>query len=233
MTAVHSDCDGFGDRAGLDPRSAQPMDMHLLLLDLVVPRPIAMISSQSRAGIRNIAPFSYFTAVTGDPPTVAVTMGLHLDGSPKDTYRNVMATGEFVINVTAEAFDQHIERAATQYPADDDEFAIMGWTPCPSVRVGPPSIHEAPASLECEVRQVVDVGRPGVVLSQAWLVLAEVVYVTIRPELIDGRGRVDPVQLAAIGSLGGSSYLRTIAPAVYQLESRPDGPGRPHPGPAS
>lgn len=208
------------NRLGFDPKRASPMDNHLTLLDLVAPRPIAMISSTSADGIRNVAPFSYFMAVTPNPLTLAIAMGLHLDGAPKDTYLNAIQTGEFVVNVTGEVFRDALEKVADTYGPEVDEFAVMGWTPCPSIRVAPPSVREAPASLECEVRQVIDVGTPDVALSHARLVIAEVVYITLRPELLDDRGRVDPIRLGAIGSLGMSSYLRTDPGAVYELEHR-------------
>jgi flavin reductase (DIM6/NTAB) family NADH-FMN oxidoreductase RutF len=209
------------DRLGFDPCAASPAQAQQTMSQLVVPRPIAMISTRSADGVANVSPFSYFMAVTGRPLTIAVTMGLHEDGQPKDTYRNAMAAGAFVVNVTSEPFRDDIETVARHYPPEVDELATVGWTAVPSVRVAAPSVAEAPASLECEVRRVIDVGEPGVAFSQVWLVVAEVVYVTLRPEILDERGRIDPMRLGAIGRLGLRSYLRTVPEGTYELERIP------------
>ena len=159
-----------------DPAENSPMDCQFLLSQLVVPRPIAMVSTRSPDGITNIAPMSYYLPITGDPMLVGITMGLREDGGLKHTYQNVMASGDFVINVTTEVFRDQIEVVAMEGPADSDEFALAGWTPVPATKVTSPTIGEAVARLECEVH----------------LVIAEVVWVTYDNAICNERGRIDP-----------------------------------------
>ena len=105
-----------------DPAVNQPMDRQFMLSQLVVPRPIAMVSTRSPDGVNNVAPMSYYLPITGDPMLVGITMGLREDGELKHTYLNALASGDFVINVTGEAFRDDIETVAMEGPADVDEF---------------------------------------------------------------------------------------------------------------
>ena len=210
------------DRAiTFDPAQNSPMDRQFLLSQLVVPRPIAMVSTRSPEGVGNIAPMSYYLPITGDPMLVGVTMGLREDGDLKHTYRNAMASGDFVINVTSEVFADQIEVVAIEGPADSDEFELTGWTPVPATRVSSPAIGEALARLECEVRQVVDLGTPGVPFGEVHLVVAEVVWAVYDEAICNERGRVDPLRLGAIGRLGLRSFLRTVDEGTYFLPRIP------------
>ena len=204
-----------------DPAEHSPMDCQFLLSQLVVPRPIAMVSTRSPDGIGNIAPMSYYLPITGDPMLVGITMGLREDGGLKHTYQNVMASGDFVINVTTEVFRDQIELVAMEGPADADEFELAGWTPVPATKVTSPAIGEAVARLECEVRQVVDLGTAGIPFGEVHLVIAEVVWVTYDEAICNERGRIDPLRLGAIGRLGLRSFLRSVDEAAYLLPRIP------------
>ena len=210
------------DRAiTFDPAENSPMDCQFLLSQLVVPRPIAMVSTRSPEGIANIAPMSYYLPITGDPMLIGITMGLREDGDLKHTYENAMARGDFVINVTTEAFGDQIETVAIEGPADSDEFAMTGWTPVPATKVSAPAIGEALARLECEVRQVVDLGTPGVPFGEVHLVVAEVVWAAYDEAICNEQGRIDPLRLGAIGRLGLRSFLRTVPEGTYFLPRIP------------
>ena len=200
-----------------DPASNQPMDCQFMLSQLIVPRPIAMVSTRSPDGIANIAPMSYYLPITGDPMLLGVTMGLREDGKLKHTYENAMASGDFVVNVTTEVFRDDIETVAMESPSRADEFELTGWTPVPAAKVSSPAIGEALARLECEVRQVVDVGAPGQMFGEVHLIIAEVVWVAYDAAICNSRGRIDPVRLGAIGRLGLRSFLRSIDEAAYYL----------------
>ena len=200
-----------------DPAQADAMTCQFTLSQLVVPRPIAMISTRSPDGVNNIAPMSYYLPITGTPMLVGITMGLREDGSLKHTYENAIASGDFVINVTTEAFRDQIEVVAMESPAATDEFALTGWTPGKATKVSSPTIAEAPAHLECEIRQVVDLGEHGELFGEVHLVIAEVVWVSYDEAILDDDGRIDAQKLAPIGRLGLRSFLRTVPDGVYHL----------------
>jgi len=144
--------------AGKEPGTNQG-----LLSQLIVPRPIAMVSTRSAEGKGNLSPFSYYLPITGEPPLVGVTFGRkERDGSMKDSYENLMAAGDFVINVCSAVFADHIESIAKEYPFGEDEASMHGFTLVDSVRVSSPSVAEAPAHLECVVHQTVPLQRESV-----------------------------------------------------------------------
>ena len=204
-----------------DPAEHPPMERQYMLSQLVVPRPIAMVSTRSPEGVNNIAPMSYYLPITGDPMLVGITMGLRESGELKDTYTNAMASGDFVINVTTEAFRDRIETVAMEAPSEVDEFELAGWTPVPATRVTSPAIGEALARLECEVRQVVDLGTPGLPFGEVHLVIAEVVWAAYDAAICDERGRIDALRLGPIGRLGLRTFLRTVDDGAYHLPRIP------------
>ena len=194
-----------------------------MLSQLVTPRPIAMISSVGPTGIVNVAPFSYYLPITGDPMLIGVTMGAHREdgGGPKDTWTNVDHCGEFVVNVTTDAMREHIETAAMEFPPDVSELEVTGWSTQPSVKVAPPSLTESPAHLECRVRQVIDLGGEAHVFSAVHFVIAEVVWVTLDESICSDEHRVDPSRLATVGRLGFPWFVRSVPDAMFRLERTP------------
>ncbi len=204
-----------------DPAEHPPSERQFMLSQLVVPRPIAMVSTRSPDGVNNVAPMSYYLPITGDPMLVGVTMGLRESAELKDTYTNATASGDFVINVTTEAFRDQIETVAMEAPSTVDEFDLAGWTPVPATRVSSPAIGEALARLECEVRQVVDLGTPGLPFGEVHLVIAEVVWVAYDAAVCDEQGRIDPLRLGPIGRLGLRTFLRTVDDGAYFLPRIP------------
>jgi len=162
------------DLAGRTPAQKQG-----LLSQLFVPRPIAMISTLDEDGGLNVAPFSYYMPISGEPPMLAVTVGaLHESGRPKDTWLNLQRTGEFVINVTTIGLSEHIETVAREYPRGVSEAEIAGWNACP--RSGSSRRHwpRVPPHLECVVREVIDRGDQLSCFSGVHIVLAEVMCIT-------------------------------------------------------
>lgn len=206
-----------------DPAYHEPVKCQGVLSQVVVPRPIAMISTADADGNVNVAPYSYYMAITGKPMYVAVTMGaLRVsDGAPKHTYENTMRAGEFVINVTTARVDQQIETAGMEFPKEISELSELGWTTIPSQMVTPPSIAESPAHLECRVHQVVDLGDPAVQGSGVHLVIAEVVCITLDESVATADYRVDQLALAAVARIGFPYYTRVTENSVYELERIP------------
>ena len=206
-----------------DPAQNQPMDCQFMLSQLVVPRPIAMVSTRSPDGIANIAPMSYYLPITGDPMLLGITMGLREDGQLKHSYLNATASGDFVVNVTTEAFRDDIETVAMESPSEIDEFDLAGWTPVPATKVTSPAIAEAVARLECKVHKVVDLGTQGRIFGEVHLVVGEVVWVAYDSAICNEKGRIDPVRLGAIARLGLRTFLRTTDDGAYFLPRIPWG----------
>ncbi|MGY1771445.1 flavin reductase family protein [Blastococcus sp. SYSU D00813] len=205
----------------IDLGGRSPAQLQGLLSQLVVPRPIAMISTTGPAGV-NVAPFSYFMPVCGQPPTIAVTIGTVREASPepKDTWVNLEATGEFVVNLTTTALVDHIETVAREYPPDVDEAQLVGWTTRPSEVVAAPSLAESPAHLECRVLETIDRGDPTSCFSGVHIVLAEVVAIRVSEDLLadDSETRIDPTRVAAIGRMGFPMFVAATGDAVFEQE---------------
>jgi len=193
-----------------NPAGLQSQEIYKLMTGVIVPRPVALVSTISKQGVANLAPFSFFSGVGAVPPTVLFCPALR-DGTTagvgerKDTLRNVEETGEFVINVVSEAIAAAANAAAAEVEFGVDEFALSGLTPIPSEVVGPPRVAESPAQMECKLLQIIytsQAPRGGVI------VLGEVVRFHLREELFDNF-RVDPAGLDAVGRMAGNTWVRT------------------------
>jgi flavin reductase (DIM6/NTAB) family NADH-FMN oxidoreductase RutF len=185
----------------LDPRTTPPDIAYKLLIGCVVPRPIAWVSTVSADGVHNLAPFSFFMGVCQDPPTIAFSSGPRPEGG-KDTARNALASGEFVINVVDDPLAEAMNLTSGEYPPEVDEFALTGLTAAPGVIVKAPRVLEAPINLECRVVRSIPVGR-----GPNTLVLGEIVYFHIRDEVYDvTTGRIDMRRLRPVGRLAGHQY---------------------------
>jgi flavin reductase (DIM6/NTAB) family NADH-FMN oxidoreductase RutF len=207
-----------------DPAEHDPGENQGMLSQLIVPRPIAMVSTLSPNGQPNLSPFSYFLPLTGDPPLVGIAFGLReSDGALKHSYLNLRASGEFVINVCSDWYaTDHIETVAREYPADVDEFAVVGWHTVASVKVGVPGVAEAPARLECRVTNEFALGGDAAPVA---LVVAEVVAIVLDEKIVQGddpkRPRIDGIALGAIGRSGSRTFVRCIPEAIYHQERPP------------
>ncbi len=193
-----------------DPAEHEPARSQGVLSQLVAPRPIAMISTADADGVTNVAPFSYYMPITGRPMLVAVSMGLReSDGQPKHTFENATRCGDFVINVTASSFRDHIETAAIEFPRGTSELDAVGWTTVPSVKVSSPSIAESPAHLECRIHRVIPLGGDDVPFSEVNLVVGEVVCVVLDESISTPDYRIDIRDLGLIGRLGFPWFTAT------------------------
>jgi flavin reductase (DIM6/NTAB) family NADH-FMN oxidoreductase RutF len=188
------------------PSGRTPRDVYRLMTAMIVPRPIAFVSSLSREGIRNLAPFSFFTAVSANPPVICFSpMVRGAEASRKDTLLNIEATGEFVVNIVSEEIARQMNACSADVPPDVDEFALSGLTPVPSETVAPPRVLESKACMECRLLQVVHVSPLPLGGS---LVLGEVLLFHIDDRVVDN-DTLDPGALRPIGRMGGSTYVRT------------------------
>jgi len=189
-----------------DPASHPYPEIYKLMIGAIVPRPIAFVSSQDAGGVLNLAPFSYFTACSTNPPVVCFCAAVRTGPRPqKDTLENIRATGEFVINIVTEEIATQMNAATAEVPPEVDEFALAGLTPIPSERIRVPRVAESPIHMECRLRQVIEISPlPG----GGNLVLGDVILFHIREDLLV-HGRIDPDRLRAIGRMGGPAYVRT------------------------
>jgi flavin reductase (DIM6/NTAB) family NADH-FMN oxidoreductase RutF len=193
-----------------DPANCQSRQIYKLMTGIIVPRPIALVSTVDSRGVANLAPFSFFTGVGSVPPTVLFCPILRSLGGPeadqrKDTLRNVEDTGEFVVNVVSDAIAAGANAAAAEVAPEVDEFQLAHLTPVPSEVVRPSRVAESPAQMECRLMQVVYTSHlPG----SGVVVLGEVVRFHVREDLFDDF-RVDPAGLDAVGRMAGNTWVRT------------------------
>ena len=196
-----------------DLTQTTPHQTYNLLIGLVVPRPIAWITTRNLAGQLNAAPFSAYNYVGTDPPLVAIGVGNRPGPGVigKDTAQNIRQTREFVINLVTEELGPAMNLCAIDFPAEVDELTIAGLATEPSKVVGVPRIARSPASLECREVTTMEIGRSRVILGQ-------VVSIHVRDEFVDPAGpyiRAD--QMHTIGRMNGlGNYVRTRA-AFFQI----------------
>ena len=181
----------------LIPADHDTKSLYFLLNSLVVPRPIAWVSTRATDGTRNLAPHSYFTVAASDPPSVAFT-----SIGDKDTVTNVRATGEFVVHVAGHDLVERMNLTSANAPADVDEFTLAGLDAVDADLLDVPVVAQAPIAIECRLTQVVEVGNGRVVIG-------ECVAFHVAERLWDERDRVDQGRLDAIARMGGSTYSTT------------------------
>jgi flavin reductase (DIM6/NTAB) family NADH-FMN oxidoreductase RutF len=175
-----------------------------LLVSLVVPRPIALVTTISAEGKVNAAPFSFFNVLGAEPPIVAFAPGDRDDGTPKDTALNIRATHEFVVNLVDESIAGAMNQCAASLPYGENELARAGLTAAPSSAVKPPRIAEAPASLECAEWGTLQIGNNRVVIGV-------VKRLHLREELFNAeKKRINTEKLFLIGRMAAPHwYCRT------------------------
>ena len=186
----------------IDPTRLNPSQAYDLMVSIIVPRPIAFISTVSPEGFPNAAPFSFFNGISTSPAMLGISIAQQGKGK-KGTLRNIEESGEFVVNVVDEGLKEGMNLAAGSYPPGTNKFEISKLTPMPSVRVKPPRIGEAPVSMECRLVQVVSLPD-----TLDKLVIGRVEYIHLKEELWK-EGSIDPGRLRAIGRLGQSNYSYT------------------------
>lgn len=173
--------------------------VYKLLVGAVVPRPIAWVTSLNAAGRVNAAPFSCYTFVSSQPPLLAISMG-RLRGAAKDSSRNAVARGEFVVNVGKASQVNELHLSSTEYPEEVSETELLGIATAPSVKIATPRIADAPVAMECRYVSTLEFGE-----LQSQLVIGEVLNIYVRDDLYDA-GKIDSVALDPLARLGGPRY---------------------------
>jgi flavin reductase (DIM6/NTAB) family NADH-FMN oxidoreductase RutF len=190
----------------VDPATRESRLNYRFMVSAIAPRPIAWVTTvDPSTGVVNAAPFSWFQAVCGDPPMLMLSIQRRDDGSPKDTVRNIRATGEFVVNASPKSLAAQMVQTSGEYGPEVSELAEVGLATAPSRKVRPPRIAASPVHLECRLHQELQLGRDG----DTSLILGEVVHFAADDAVLDARGNVDPRKLVFVARLGGMEYVDT------------------------
>lgn len=176
---------------------------HHTLLSVVMPRPIAFVSTISSAGAPNLAPFSFFNGVGSNPMAVIFSPCTKADGTSKDTIINLRAVPECVVNVVPYSIKDAMNDASYAYPPDVNEFDAAGFTPLPSRFVKPFRVAQSPVQMECKLLQIVPVGNGPL---SANVCICEVLCFHIASEVCLPDGTADVTKIDLVGRLGGDDY---------------------------
>jgi len=170
-----------------------------LLTGLVVPRPIAWVTTLSSSGTVNLAPFSHFTFVSPKPPMLAISVGRKGD-TYKDTARNILANEEFVVHIADRALVGPLHDSAQELPPEESEVEMLGLDTAPSLHVAVPRLTAAPVAMECRLRHCIEFGE-----TRSRLLVGEVLVFRLREGLF-ADGKVDTRRLDPIGRIAGPNY---------------------------
>lgn len=198
------------------PADRSPAAHYHFLTSAVAPRPIAWVTSVGRTGgaggAVNCAPFSYYQAVCSDPPMLMLSLSDRHGGGPKDTLRNIEATGEFVVHAATAGHAQDVVRTAAPHPSHVSEVEEAGLETVPSRVVRPPRLAASPVAMEC---RLVETRRFGDRLPVT-VVFGEVVHFHADDGVLDDRGNVRPGAVAFLARLGGHHY--TAVRETFEVE---------------
>lgn len=187
------------EMANLDSR-----ELHELLGEMIVPLPVALISTVGEDGIYNAAPFSLVFPVCWKPPIICASFGLR-QGQKKGTVRNIEFSGDFVINIMDEILIEPTIQASANYPTGVDEIKEVGLTAVAGDRVKSPRVAEAQISLECRLAQRLELGEGENLRS---VIFGEIVLGHVKDGLLVD-GKIEPSRFKAVGRIGSGVYCRT------------------------
>ncbi|WP_332632774.1 flavin reductase family protein [Halalkalibacter flavus] len=189
----------------IDPNQLAERENYKFLTGSIIPRPVAFVTTLSKEGVLNAAPFSYFNVVSSNPPLISVSVG-RKDGKMKDTSRNAIERNEFVVHISDESYIEKINMTAKSLPSDKSEVADSGLTPVDSLKIGVPGIKEARIRMECVLEKAISLG--GTVESPSCeLLIGRVVLYHIREDLY-ANGRIDTSKLQPVSRLAGNAYSK-------------------------
>lgn len=186
----------------LDPKDLTQRENYKLLIGSIIPRPVAVVSTQSADGIVNIAPFSFFNIVSSEPVILSLAIQ-RKEGELKDTARNLLATKEAVVHILDQTNVQEANKTAALLPADQSELTVSGFTTTTSKTIVVPGLKEANVRLETTLHQHIPIKKDQ--QTTADLLLLEVVGYQIAEDVYQD-GKIDPRALQAVSRLAGNSY---------------------------
>lgn len=188
----------------IDPAELSERDNYKFLIGSIIPRPIAFVTTMSKDAVLNGAPFSYFNIVSSNPPLISLSIQ-RSGGNQKDTARNILESGEFVVHIVDEHNVEKINQTAASLPSEQSEVQLAKLTPADSVKVSVPGVKEAKIRMECVLEQALELGggeSPG-----CDFIIGKVVQFHIKENLYEN-GRIDPAGLVAVSRLAGNHYAK-------------------------
>jgi flavin reductase (DIM6/NTAB) family NADH-FMN oxidoreductase RutF len=180
------------------------LERYKILIGLVIPRPIAWVSTWSENGVANCAPFSFFNVISEEPPLCIISFNWRSDGLLKHTLKNIRRTGEFVVNLADEGTANAMHLSGTELPESESEFEKYGLTPLPAKRVKHPRIAQAAASFECRLERRISFGP------EREMVVGEILLIHAREGIIDPvTKRISEELYHPVGRLFANRYCKT------------------------
>jgi flavin reductase (DIM6/NTAB) family NADH-FMN oxidoreductase RutF len=197
-----------------DPTTLDGHDRYKLLISLVIPRPIALVTSVGPTGVVNAAPFSFFNLFSEEPALAVLGLQTRPDKSLKDTSAHIRERGEFVINLVDEALGEQMNQCAVDFPPEVSEIDAAKLNLLPSERIKTPRIKEAPASFECRHYTTLEVS------ATRRLAIGEILHVHVREGLWDTeKMRIDMTKYRPLARLFGNFYASLGEPFTHVRQS--------------
>jgi flavin reductase (DIM6/NTAB) family NADH-FMN oxidoreductase RutF len=189
---------------------------HGFLLGAVGPRPIAFASTVDKDGRPNLAPFSFFNVFSSNPPIAIFSPALSgRDGSSKHTLDNVKEVPEVVLNIVNYNMVQQMSLTSSPYAKGVDEFEKAGFSKLSSQNIKPVRVAEAPVTMECRVKEIIELGKGG---GAGNLIVCEVELIHIKEEVLDANGKIDQRKIDLVARMGGNWYCRAHGDALFEIE---------------
>jgi flavin reductase (DIM6/NTAB) family NADH-FMN oxidoreductase RutF len=198
-----------------DLKSLPTEEVYQLMIGAIAPRPIAFVSTLDASGVPNLAPYSYFNAVSSNPPVIIFSASIRAKNlTVKDTLNNLYANGELVVNMVNYSIVRQMAIASIEFPAGVSEFEKSGLTPLPSDLVKPFRVKESPVQLECKVQQIIPFGNNG---GAGNLVICDVLCMHIDENVLDEHQKINPHKIDLMGRMGRAYYVRASGEAIYTI----------------
>ncbi|MFK8039324.1 MAG: flavin reductase family protein [Crocinitomicaceae bacterium] len=199
----------------IDPSTIPIPQLHGYLLGAIGPRPIAFASTVSADGYHNLAPFSFFNVFSANPPILIFSPARSgRTNTTKDTFNNVKAVKEVVINIVNYNMVHQMSLASSPFAADVDEFEKTGFTKIASETIQPFRVAEAPVQFECVVNDVIELGQNG---GAGNLVICEVKRIHIDEAVLDENGKIDQKKIDLVARMGGNWYCRADVNSMFEI----------------
>lgn len=196
----------------IDPASLSERENYKFLIGSIIPRPIAFVTTISKDGVLNGAPFSYFNIVSSNPPMISLSIQRSA-GRQKDTARNIIESKQFVVHIVDEQNVEKINKTAANLPSEESEIELANLTPVESVKIAVPGVEEAKIRMECSLEHSFELG--GLDTPGCDLIIGKVVQFHIESDIYEN-GRIDPRGLAAVSRLAGNNYAKIGE--VFEIE---------------
>jgi len=198
-----------------DPELLETREVHKLLSSAIAPRPIEFASTIDAKGNVNLSPFSFFNVFSSNPPILIFSSARRVrDNSTKHTLQNAAETKEVVINIVDFSIVEQMSETSREFDKGVNEFTETGLTEVPSIKVKPPRVLESPVSFECVVENIVSLGEHG---GAGQLVIAKVVHIHVKSELLDENDQIDSKKLDLVARLGGDWYTRVTKESMFKI----------------